>query len=136
MADVANRQNGGSDATQWRSPLGSLLGWDPFRNFYPGVAQIHGLELTRNENGYTLEIPVAGYKPDQIDVTLDQSVLTVSGKSEKRQFTRSLILPDEINPETIGAKVEDGLLTLTLNFHPKAQPKKIAVEYGTRNVTH
>ncbi|HLJ19412.1 MAG TPA: Hsp20/alpha crystallin family protein [Stellaceae bacterium] len=121
MAFLANRSNAG-------------LGFDPFRNFFPGLAPWHGLEITKTESGYTVEIPVAGFRPEQIDVTLDQNVLTISGKAEKRQFTRSLLLPDEINSESIGAKVEDGMLTLTLNFHPKAQPKKIAVEYS-KNVT-
>ena len=134
MAHLVNRNN--RNATEWQNPLGEILGWDPFRNFIPGAAQLQGLEITRNENGYNVEIPVAGYKPDQIDVTLDKNVLTVSGKSEKRQFTRSLLLPEEIDPETIGAKVEDGLLSLTLSYNPKAQPKKINVEYGTKNVTN
>lgn len=128
MAGLAQRRNAGS-------PFTDMLGFDPFRSFYPTVAQYHGLEITKNENGYTVEIPVAGYKPEQIDVTLDQNVLTVAGKSEKRQFTRSLLLPEEINPETIQANVQDGMLTLQLNFHPKAQPKKIQVTLGQRNVT-
>ena len=126
MADLANST---------RTPLSDILGFDPFRNFYPGVAQYHGLEVSKSENGFTVEIPVAGYKADQINVSLDQSVLTVSGKSEKRQFTRSLLLPDEIDPELIQANVEDGMLTLQLSFYPKAQPRKINVSFGTRNVT-
>jgi HSP20 family molecular chaperone IbpA len=129
---LANRENAG---LSWRSPFSDLLGFDPFRSFFPTVAQYHGLEITKNDSGYTVEIPVAGYKPEQIDVTLDQNVLTVSGKSEKRQFTRSLLLPEEIDPETIQANVQDGMLTLHLSFHPKAQPKKIAVSYGQKNVT-
>src|SRR5579862_6078835 len=108
MADVANRENA---RLAWRSPFSELLGFDPFRSPYPTVAQLHGVEIAKNENGYTVEIPVAGFKPEQIDVTLDQNVLTVSGKSEKRQFTRSLLLPDEIDSESIQANVEDGLLT-------------------------
>ena len=122
MAYLANRSKAGST-------FSDLLGFDPFRNLY------HGLEINKTENGYTVEIPVAGYKPEQIDVTLDQNVLTVAGKTEKRQFTRALVLPEEIDTENIGAKVEDGLLTLSFSFHPKAQPKKISVTYGTKNVT-
>ena len=63
-------------------------------------------------------------------MTLEDSVLTVSGKSEKRQFTRSLLLPEQIDGENIEAKVEHGLLTLGLHAHPKAQPKKIAIQYN------
>lgn len=124
MADLATR-----------TPFSDMFGFDPFRSFYPTVAQVHGVEITKTEDGYTVEIPVPGYKPEQIDVTLDQSVLTVCGKSEKRQFTRSLLLPEEINAETIQANVADGMLNLSLAFHPKAQPKKISVTYGQRNVT-
>jgi HSP20 family molecular chaperone IbpA len=130
MAGLANRQ------PSLPSAFSDMLGFDPFRSFYPTVAQYHGLEIAKTETGYTVEIPVAGYKPDQIDVTLDQNVLTVAGKGEKRQFTRSLLLPEEIDPETIQANVQDGMLTLQLSFHPKAQPKKIAVSYnGQKNVT-
>jgi HSP20 family molecular chaperone IbpA len=130
MAGLANRR------PSLGSPFSDMLGFDPFRSFYPTVAQVHGVEITKTENGYTVEIPVAGFKPDQIDVTLDQNVLTVAGKSEKRQFTRSLLLPEEIDPETIQANVQDGMLTLQLSFHPKAQPKKITVSYnGEKNVT-
>jgi HSP20 family molecular chaperone IbpA len=134
MADLANRENA---RLAWRSPFSDLLGYDPFRSFFPTNAQYHGLEISKTENGYTVEIPVAGFKPEQIDVTLDQNVLTVAGKSDKRQFTRSLLLPEEINPETIEANVADGMLTLKLSFHPKAQPKKINVSYGNgqKNVT-
>ena len=129
MAELANRRPSAG------SPFSDMLGFDPFRSFYPTVAQYHGLEITKTDNGYTVEIPVAGYKPEQIDVTLDQSVLTVAGKSEKRQFTRSLLLPEEIDAESIQGNVQDGMLTLQLSFHPKAQPKKISVSFGQRNVT-
>jgi HSP20 family protein len=107
------------------------LGWDPFRNFFTGANALGGIDVTRNaDGGFTVEIPVAGFKPDQIDVTLEDNVLTVTGKSEKRQFTRSLLLPEHIDAENIEARVEHGLLTLGLHAHPKAQPKKIAVRYN------
>ncbi|MHB8231174.1 MAG: Hsp20/alpha crystallin family protein, partial [Vulcanimicrobiaceae bacterium] len=70
---------------------------------------------------------VPGFKPDDSDITLENDTLTVSGKSEKRSFTRSLLLPEEIDSEKIAAKVEHGLLTLNLKLSPKAQPKKIAI---------
>jgi HSP20 family molecular chaperone IbpA len=122
MSDLMTR-NGRSAAR----PFGDLLGWDPFRNFTT-AGVLAGIEVARTEaGGYKVEMPVAGYKPDQIDVTLEDGVLTVVGKSERRQFTRSLLVPDDIDADNIGAHVEHGLLTLTLNVHPKAQPKKIAI---------
>lgn len=124
MAYLSSRPRNGGVAT--RSPLSDFLGWDPFRNFVSptGMSEV---EITRTETGYSVELPVAGYRPEQVEVTLDDHVLTITGNSEKRQFSRSLLLPDEIDTENIGAKVEHGMLVLTLNFHAKAQPKKIEV---------
>ena len=125
MADLMTRTNGGA------RPLGDWLGWDPFRSFFGNYGGAAVLEISRSENGYTVEVPAPGFKPSEIDVTFEKGVLTISGKSEKRQFTRTLLLPDEIDSENIGAHVEHGMLTLTLNVHPKAQPKKIEVKFDS-----
>ena len=107
-------------------PLGELWG-DPFRNLF-SVNQLSGMEVTRTETGYGIEIPVAGFRPDQIEATLEDGVLTVQGKSEKRSFTRSVVVPEDVDDENIEAKVQDGMLTLTLTLHPKAQPKRITIK--------
>lgn len=122
MADVIMRRS-----AMARSPFVDVLGWDPFRSLFASTNGGHGIEVTRSESGYDVELPVAGYAPEQIEVTLDEHVLTIAGKAEKRQFTRSLLLPEEIAQEQIAARTEHGLLHLTLPFHPKAQPRKIAI---------
>jgi HSP20 family protein len=110
------------------SPFADLLGFDPFRGLSGGFTRFAAYDVSRDERGYTIELPVAGFAPEQIDVTLEDHVLSVVGKTEHRSFTRTLSMPDDIDVEGIEAKVEHGLLTLTLPFHPKAQPKKIAVK--------
>lgn len=128
MADSQSQPTRGSLAQ--RSVFGDILGYDPFRNFFTGFGQVAGIDVRRDDaGGYTVEIPVAGFKPSDVDVTLEDEVLTITGKNERRQFRRSLMLPEDIDAERIGAKVENGLLTLTLPAHPKAQPRKIAVTY-------
>ena len=106
-------------------PLREMLGYDPFRRFLPNVDP--EMEVVRTENGWNVEIPVAGYRPEQIDIVVKDDVLTVSGKSEKRAFTRSLRLPQEIDAENIEAEVEHGMLALSLKRHPAAEPRKIEV---------
>ena len=128
MATLVKNNNGGV-GTQYR-PFDWLTS-DPFRSFFSTAGQNAGVEVTRTEQGYVVELPVAGYKPNEIDITLEDQIVTVTGKSEKRSFTRSLLLPDEIDAETIGANVEHGLLTLTLNMHAKAQPRKIQIQTTT-----
>jgi HSP20 family molecular chaperone IbpA len=104
--------------------LGDFLG---SINFAPLATSGFGFEINKTENGYAVEVPVAGYAPEQIDVSLEDRVLTVTGRTDRRNFTRSLLIPEEIDADTIGAKVEHGMLTITLNVHPKAQPRKINV---------
>ncbi len=112
-----------------RPALNEWLGWDPFRTFFGNYGGAAGMEINRTDAGYTVEIPVAGFKPDQIDVTLENGLLSVVGKTDKRSFTRTLLLPDR-SIRTTSLRVEHGLLTLTLNVHPKAQPKKIQISSG------
>ena len=119
---MVQRPNGGS-----RGLTSDVFGFDPFRGFF-GNAPAYSPEVQRTENGWTVEIPVPGYKPDQIDVTVEERILTVTGKSERRNFQRAIMLPEDVDAEGIAAKVEHGLLTLTLNLHPKAQPRKIEVK--------
>ncbi len=117
MADVMIRPG----AT--RRLLGDFLNFDPFRAATTGL----GFEFTKTESGYAVDLPVPGFAPEQVEVTLEDRVLTISGKAERRSFTRALLIPDEIDAENIGANVQHGLLTLTLNVHPKAQPRKITI---------
>ena len=92
------------------------------------LAGERGGEREKTEDGWNVEIPVPGYKPDQIDVTVEDRVLTVTGKTERRSFQRSILLPEDVDAEAIDAKVEHGMLTLALRLHPKAQPRKIEVK--------
>lgn len=110
----------------------SLLTRNDFWNFDPFRAlsgtPLYGVEINRTDAGYTVEVPVPGFKPEQIEVTLEDGLLTVKGSSEKRNFTRSFTVPDDVDEERIEANVEHGMLTLTLALTPKAQPKRIAIK--------
>ncbi len=119
MADVLVRPNSS------RRMLGDFLGFDPFRTL---TTSGFGFEINKTDNGYAVELPVAGYAPEHIDVTVEDRVLTVSGKTERRNFTRALLIPEEIDVDSIAAKVEHGMLTISLSVHPKAQPRKISVQ--------
>ena len=124
MAELAQRAQSGVGG---RSLFADVLGFDPFRGVYPAVAAGYGFDIQRVEGGYNIELPVPGFQPGEIDVTIEDRVLTVVGKSAKRQFTRTLVVPEEIDAETIAAHVENGMLELQLRLHPKAQPRKISV---------
>ena len=99
--------------------------------------------IKSGENEYRIELAVAGFKPDEIDITSQQNQLIVSGrKSEEdeqkgsnyvyrgianRSFERRFALADHI--QVRGADMKDGLLSIELVREiPEAmKPKKINI---------
>ena len=95
------------------------------------------------DNDYRIELAVAGFKPEEIDITAQQNVLLVSGRKKDepeekannyiyrgiatRSFERRFALADHINVK--GADMRDGLLSIELVREiPEAmKPKKIDI---------
>ena len=104
------------------------------------------------DNQYRIELAVAGFKPDEIDITAQQNVLIVTGrKSEEseqkgsdyiyrgianRSFERRFALADHI--QVRGADLKDGLLAIELVREiPEAmKPKKINIGSGAEQPKH
>ncbi len=98
------------------------------------------------EDRYRITIAVAGFKPEEIDITAQQNLLLVSGKKAgenennqgaylhlgiaTRSFERRFELADFVRVD--GANLSDGLLVIELVREvPEAmKPKKIAVNTG------
>ena len=119
-ATMANRSAGPT----W-SPLQSLFGVDPFQGIVRNWD--YGFEVTRTENGYVVDVPVPGFNSSNIDVTLKDGIISVNGKTDRRSFSRAFSVPEDVDPEKISAAVTDGMLSITLDRHPAAQPRKISV---------
>lgn len=101
------------------------------------------LDVAENDNAYVVKASVPGVSPDDISVTLEKNVLTISGQSsadesinseeyrlrERRYgtFSRSLRFPVEVNAESIEANYEHGVLTLVVPKAEQVRPRKIAV---------
>src|SRR5919106_2789254 len=95
------------------------------------------------DNDYRIELAVAGFKPDEIDITAQQNVLIVSGRKNEeseekssdyiyrgianRSFERRFALADHI--QVRGADMKDGMLQIELVREiPEAmKPRKISV---------
>jgi len=107
------------------APFNDLLGFDPLQVLRSNYG--FDYDVTRTESGYDVDVPVPGYKSDQIDITFKDGILTVVGKSERRTFSRSFTVPEDVDQERISARVEDGMLRLTLDRRPEAQPRRISV---------
>jgi len=129
-----------------RSTVGFDRLFDMLENNSFGAAQENypPFDLIKTgENEYRIELAVAGFKPDEIDITSQQNQLIVSGRKtdeseEKgsdyvyrgianRSFERRFALADHI--QVRGADLKDGLLAIELVREiPEAmKPKKINI---------
>ena len=129
-----------------RSTVGFDRLFDMLENSNMGQAQENypPFDLIRKgENDYCIQLAVAGFKPDEIDITAQQNVLIVSGRKSdesgekdgdfiyrgiaNRSFERRFALADHI--QVRGADLKEGMLAIELVREiPEAmKPRKIAV---------
>ena len=107
------------------TPFRELFGFDPFANMR-SLFNVN-YDVGRTDTGYDVEIPVPGYAPSDIELTYTDGLVTISGKNDRRSFTQSFTVPDDIEPDKTDAKVEYGMLRLQFERRPEAQPKRINV---------
>ena len=102
--------------------------------------------IKEGDNEYRIQLAVAGFKPEEVDITAQQNVLIVSGRKSdeteekgsdfiyrgiaNRSFERRFALADHIQVK--GADLKDGLLSIDLVREiPEAmKPRKINIGGG------
>ncbi len=105
------------------------------------------VDIRQNDEAFLIEASVPGFKPEDVEVTFDDGVLTIKGerKSEKEEKHGSYVrrerrlssvfrqvgLPAEVRAEEIRAAFDNGVLRITVPRAQKAQPKRIPVTGGT-----
>jgi len=121
-----------------------LLGWDPFLNARPVSAFSPAIEVKETIDAFVLKADIPGVEEKNLDVSVHNGTLTLSGHraSEERKegesyalyerqfgsFSRSFALPDMADGERIDAKLENGVLTVTIAKRSEAKPRKIAIK--------
>ena len=105
---------------------------------------VPSVDIKEGKDAYEVVADVPGVNPKDIDVSLEDGVLTVKGerksenKDEKEGYTRTervygsfyrrFTLPDTADADNISAKTEHGVLRLHIPKKEKALPKRITVE--------
>ena len=97
--------------------------------------------VTEISDGYTLEIEMPGVKKDGLEISVENNELTIIGRrslpategtlihreSRPENFRRVFELDPSIDDNKISAKIDQGLVTLTLPKAEHVKPRKIAV---------
>ncbi|MDZ7643626.1 MAG: Hsp20/alpha crystallin family protein [Woeseiaceae bacterium] len=106
---------------------------------------VPAVDITEFNNSFELYVDVPGVDPKDVEITLDNGVLTISGErqylkrtddegpSRRRteraygRFDRRFILPDTVDADNVKAANNHGVLEITIPKQAKAQPRRIQV---------
>jgi HSP20 family protein len=108
------------------------------------------LDIYEEGDNLIVEAQLPGIKPEDVDVTVEQGVLTISGKMEREEerkernylirerqtgrFNRALRLPASYNPDACKADFDNGVLRLTFPKAEEARPRRIQISGGGQRV--
>lgn len=103
-----------------------------------------GVDVREAGDNLIVEAELPGFSKEQVDLTLENGLLTITAErneepqrpengtyliKERRytRFQRSFSLPPTIDPNSVDAKLNNGVLTVTLTKRQEAKPRKITV---------
>ena len=115
------------------------------------AARYPAVDVVEKDGSFELSVELPGYGKDEVEIKVDNNLLTISAAEEKevktekeeeknksvryimqersgRSFTRTFVLPKDVDKENIDASFVNGLLELTIPRIPKAEPKKINIK--------
>ena len=140
----------------------TLTHWDPFTELRGSMDRIFDrrlrpvartgfrqpsptldLDVSESNDGYTVVAAVPGVRPEDVEIKVEDNVLTISGSFATRElddderyirreissggFKRSLRLGPTIDVDNVEASFENGLLSLTLPKRSEAKARTIKV---------
>jgi len=105
---------------------------------------VPAVDIKEEDSRFLIEADIPGVKPEDIDITMEDGVLTLRGQRETEsrtekdgyrrvervtgRFYRRFTLPDTADAEAIEAKSDNGVLVVSIPKLPKVQPRRINVQ--------
>lgn len=101
------------------------------------------IDVFQNEDNIVIQSTIAGVAPENLDISITDDMVTIRGTRTPEQrvrpadyyyqelfwgpFSRSIILPVDIDPDSAKASMKNGILTITLPKLEKVKTRKIRV---------
>lgn len=118
---------------------------DAFGQVARTTAFVPAVDLIEMAEAYRLEAALPGWKPDQIDISIENGVLSLKGEVadaatdvagetahvreiQRTSFLRRFTLPTEVEADKAAASFENGVLTLRIPKAEVVKPKQIRIE--------
>jgi HSP20 family protein len=148
MANITRGNGGGGLQRDPFALAREILGWDPFfRTDWPAhslsqpSAFAPHFNVVERDDGYFITADVPGVREEDIDVTVQDSYLVISGSrnAEERKegenfyvyerrygnFSRAFALPENADAQSVEAHMKDGVLEVKVGKRESARPRKI-----------
>jgi HSP20 family protein len=106
------------------------------------VGWIPAVDIEEQEDAFVVEAEVPGVKREDVNIEVSGNELTISGEIKVREregiirrrtrrvgrFEFRVVLPSEVDPEGVDAKLDDGVLTVRVPKAERAQRRRIEVK--------
>lgn len=100
------------------------------------------VDIYEQDGKYVVEAALPGFQKDEVSIEVGNNQVTISGEHDEKQedrkqryseirraaFTRTLVLPRDVNPDSAKASFENGVLKITLEPMSPIGNKKIPIE--------
>lgn len=102
------------------------------------------IDMYQTKDNVIIKSTIAGVRPEDVDITVANDMVTIKGSRKKEEniagddyfyqecywgsFSRSVIIPVDIESENIEADLKDGILTVVIPKAAKAKTKKVKVK--------
>ena len=102
------------------------------------------VDVYQTDSEFFVKAPIAGINPEDISVSVENDMLVIKGKREKKEeikeknyfyqecywgtFSRKVILPEDVDTQRVKATLKNGILTVKVPRTKSTKKKKIAVK--------
>lgn len=104
--------------------------------------RIPRVDIREERDSVTLRAEMPGVNKEDLDISIEGDELSIVGKTKPvdaklrlihgetsdGDFSRTFVLGEELDPSNVKAKLDNGVLTLTIHKRKELSPKKISVE--------
>src|ERR1043166_9050124 len=105
-------------------------------NFLDGVresgAWAPAVDVAEETDKIVVKVEVPGMNENDLKVSFENGVLTVSGERPYGSFVRSFSLPRSVDANRIAANYVNGVLEIEIPKLEEAKPKQIQISVGTQ----
>ena len=128
----------------WGSFMDDFFNWSTGRMHATECAWAPRIDVREESDAYVVQVDLPGMSKSDIDVSLENDVLTISGERKMEdtktdetvhrrerfcgKFTRSMSFPGDVDPENVAASFKDGVLKVEIKKSELTKARQIEIK--------